>query len=71
MKRIPNKTTHMKAIETKLGGGIEETLRRLFVDENKSLYEIAQILGVSYVTVVKWLALAGVYSRRLHIKDAP
>ncbi len=57
----------MKLIETKRGEDIEETLRRLFVDEHMSYMDIAKQLNISYVTVIKWLRLAGVYSRKLNV----
>lgn len=68
MKRILNKTTAMKQIETKRGEDIEEVLRTLFVDEHLSQIEIAKQLNLSYVTVIKWLKLAGVYSRKLNVQ---
>jgi transposase-like protein len=67
MKIIPVKTTSMKQIETNTGEDIEETLRRLFVDENLSQMDIANQLHVSYVTVVKWLRQAGIRSRKLNV----
>lgn len=69
MKEINKKTKKMREIETKTKERIEETLRRMFVDENKSYEEIAKELSVSYVTVVKWLQLAGIHSRKLNIRD--
>lgn len=67
MKTILNKTNTMKQIETRLGGGIEEVLRALYVDEDLSVMAIAEKLGISYVTTHKWLDLAGVRSRRLKV----
>lgn len=67
MKNIPHKTPSMKIIETKQGEDIEEILRRLFVDENLTHTQIAQQLNLSYVTVIKWLRLAGVRSRKLNV----
>ena len=69
MKEINRKTKKMREIETKTKERIEETLRRMFVDENKSYEEIAKELSVSYVTVVRWLQLAGIHSRKLSIRD--
>lgn len=57
----------MKIIEAKRGENIEEILRRLFVDENKTQKQIADELNISYVTVIKWLHLAGVRSRKLDV----
>ncbi len=69
VKEIHRKTKKMLEIETKTKERIEETLRRLFVDENKSHEEIAKELSISYVTVLKWLNLAGIHSRKLNIRD--
>lgn len=69
VKEIHRKTKKMLEIETKTKERVEETLRRLFVDENKSHKEIAKELSISYVTVVKWLNLAGIHSRKLNIRD--
>ena len=69
VKEIHRKTKKMLEVETKTKERIEETLRRLFVDENKSHEEITKELSISYVTVVKWLSLAGIHSRKLNIKD--
>lgn len=57
----------MKLIELNRREMIEETLRRLFVDENMTQKQIALELGISYVSVIKWLDLAGIYSRRLTV----
>lgn len=57
----------MTRIETKLGGEIEEILRNLFVDERLSQKEIAQKLEISYLTTIRWLKRAGVYSRRINL----
>lgn len=70
--RTPQKKSYrMKRVETTINQPIEEALRIKFVDEHKSIHEIASELGVAYRIVVKWLKLCGVYSRRLRIeKDA-
>lgn len=69
MKRIPNKNKRMNQIEAMTGEGIEETLRRLYVDEEKSAHQICDELQLSYATTLKWLRLSGVYSRRLDIEE--
>ncbi len=65
MKEIKHKTPRMKQIENKFNLSVEELLRRKFVDENKSSSQIAEELGIGYVTVYEWRMLAGIYSRRL------
>ena len=68
MKLIHNKSQRMLEVEQQLGEGIEEYMRRRFVDEEMSLYALAQDMGISYRILLKWLNLAGIYSRNLNIK---
>lgn len=63
------KTRYMLAAEQRINEELEEALRRKFVDENKPIKQIADELGASYEAVVKWLKMAGVYSRRLRIQS--
>lgn len=67
MKSIPNKSKYIRVIEERYQTSIEELLRRMFVDENKTIDEMLDELGVSYVTLLKWLDKAGIYSRKLSI----
>jgi transposase len=67
MKSILDKNSRMKTIENKEGVRIEEVLRHKFIDENKTIEQIADELKISYVTVHKWLSLAGIYSRKLRL----
>lgn len=67
MKKINKKNAKMKAIENREGVSIEELLRIKFVDENKSIQNIANELQISYVTTIRWLKLAGIYSRMLKV----
>lgn len=67
MKTIEKKTHTIKQIELKLGGGIEEILRSMYVDQNLPVKVIAKTLGVSYATAHKWIKLAGIRSRRLRV----
>lgn len=67
MKQITHKSKRMLQIEQSKGEDIEETLRRMFVDENMPTETIADELSISYVTAFKWLNLAGVHSRKLDI----
>lgn len=59
----------MKLIESNQGSEIEEVLRRLFVDENKTQYQIAEELSISYLTVIRWLKKAGIRHRRIDLGD--
>lgn len=68
MRLIERKTKQMLSIEQEKRGDIEEILRVLYVDENKSIYEIMKTLNISYATCIKWLKLAGIYSRKLDIE---
>ena len=69
MKIIQNKTPKMLDIEKEHNKNIEEVLRVKFVDENKSLTKICKEVGISYVTLIDWLELSGVYSRNLGIEE--
>lgn len=68
MKQIKKKNKRMREIETKLGEDIEEVLRRMFVDENKSRKQIADELHISSLTVLRWCDLAGIRSRKLNVE---
>jgi DNA invertase Pin-like site-specific DNA recombinase len=59
----------MKRIETNQGCEIEEILRRLFVDENKTHKQIAQELSISHLTLIRWLKKAGIRHRRIDLGD--
>lgn len=65
MKTIKYKTELMLEIERNHTEPLEEMLRRKFVDEHMNLYDLAQDVGISYRTLLKWLKLCGIYSRRL------
>ena len=67
MKRIANKTDTMKQIENKLGGDIEEILRKMYVDDHMCVHDMCKSLGISYVTTLNWMRLAGVRSRKLRV----
>lgn len=69
MKPFTKKNALINQLESKHGEEIEEILRRLFVDENKTQQEIAKELHISYLTVIRWLARAGIRSRRLKLGD--
>jgi len=67
MKKIPHKTTRMQEVETLFNLPLEELLRKMYVDENKTPQVICQELNIAYATLLKWLHLAGIYSRRLKL----
>ena len=67
LKKIHNKSKRILRVEQTKGVEIEEELRRLFVDENKSTEEIANYLSISYVSAFRWLQRAGIYSRKLKL----
>ena len=60
---------HIIRLEQTLGEPLEHALRRMYVDEHQPTHTIAQALGVSYLTVVRWLGKAGIYSRKLPLGD--
>lgn len=57
----------MKQIEAKLGGEIEEILRVMYVDECLPVQSMSESLGISYVTTLNWLKLAGIRSRKIRV----
>jgi DNA-binding transcriptional regulator YiaG len=69
MKKFTRKNALINQIETTHGEEIEELLRRLFVDEHLSQHAIANILNISYLTVIRWLKRAGVRHRRINLGD--
>ena len=68
MKEISNKTVSMKYIEAINGVSIEELLHKLYIEEGKSIREIADKLNVHYHTVNNWLKQAGIVVRLPHEK---
>ena len=67
MRSIEKKTKNMLEIESEMGESIEEILRHMFVDLHLPHRVIAKELGVGYETVIKWLRMSGIYSRKLNI----
>lgn len=59
------KTPHMLLIEMERGEPIEQLLRRLYIDEDKTVIEIAQELGIAFTTVARWLRQFGIPRRQL------
>ena len=66
MKKIQCKSDKMLFVENKTNENIEELLRKMYVDQNMDIYAMCQELGISYVTTLRWLEKAGIYSRRLN-----
>ncbi|MDD2493883.1 MAG: DUF1492 domain-containing protein [Tissierellia bacterium] len=65
MKVIHNKSKAMLLIENNKKQNIEELLRIMYVDQNMNIHDICRELNISYVTALKWLGQAGIYSRML------
>lgn len=67
MKIIKNKTNTMKRIERIYGDGdiLEELLRKLYVEQELTIEEIANKLCLSTGTVYKWLKLADITTRKM------
>lgn len=68
MKEIKNKNIYMRYIEMEKGAPIEELLHTLYIEEQRSIREIGEILGIHYHTVNKWLKLAKINVRLPHQK---
>lgn len=68
MKKITDKTKTMLYVELIHGVELEALLHKLYIEENKSIREIAALLSVHYNTVNKWLQLTGIQMRLPHQK---
>lgn len=68
MKTIKNKTPLMQLLELKNNETIEEQLRKLYVDDKKSIQEVAKELSIQSKTANKWLIQAGI-DRRLNYEQ--
>ena len=55
----------MKLVEARSGEPIEVLLRRLYVDEDKTLEQISKELGVPLTTVGRWVRKFGIPRRKL------
>jgi len=69
MKQIANKTDAMRLIESLAHQEIEEVMRHMWVEEELSLKDVCEQLNISSYTLTRWKQMAGIYSRRLKIKD--
>lgn len=56
----------MLEVEKTFGESVDEVLRRMYVDENKSVKEISKEIGVGYVTTTKWLHKSNITARRIY-----
>ena len=68
MRKITDKTKTMLYIELVNGVELEALLNKLYIEEKKSIREIAALLSVHYNTVNKWLQLTGIQMRLPHEK---
>lgn len=65
MRIIEDKTKTMKRIEKIHDIEITELLRKMYVDEEKSLEEIGNFLDLSPATIHKWLKVADIRTRKM------
>lgn len=68
MKYLEKKTLLMKWIEEKEGVSLEELLRKLYIDDEKSIREVANEIGVHFNTVSSWLKKMEIETRLPHQK---
>lgn len=68
MRKITDKTKTMLYIELVHGVELEALLHKLYIEEKKSIREIAALLSVHYNTINKWLQLTGIQMRLPHDK---
>jgi len=57
----------MLKCESRFNMPIEEILRMMYVDQNLPHDHIAKELNISFPTVISWLNMAGIYSRKLNL----
>lgn len=57
------KTLQMQRVEAEYGEPIEDLLRRLYIDEGRTLRDIAVYLGLSFSTVSDYLQRCGIPTR--------
>lgn len=65
MKKIKDKTNAMLRLEREYNTSIEELLRKLYIDEEKTIEEISEELLLAPGTTFKWLKLAGIRTRKM------
>lgn len=63
--RTIRKTPYMKLVEARSGEPIEHLLRRLYVDEDKTLEQVSAELDVPLTTVARWIRQFGIPRRKL------
>lgn len=61
--RTPKKTRLMLEIERRHGEPIESLLRRLYIDEGKTLAEVGEVLGLTESGVFRWMERFGIPRR--------
>jgi hypothetical protein len=59
------KTNTMRLVERVFDKDIEELLKQWYLDEKKSIAQIAEISGVSNCTIQQWLVLFEIPRRKL------
>lgn len=71
MKVLDKKSDLMKEIEDKYCGkygvpNLEHLLRYLFIEEEMNRYQIADVLGISSITVQRWINKIDLTGIRIH-----
>ena len=59
------RTRYMKLVEMAHNEDIEEILKRLYLDEQNNIREVAEKLGVGPATVLKWIRLFDIQTRQM------
>lgn len=68
MRKIENKSNAMKYVELSFNDELEVILQWLYVEENLGVREVADLIGVHFNTVHKWLKMANIEMRLPHEK---
>jgi predicted transcriptional regulator len=60
MSKTPNPTHAQQLVTLRAGKPVEEVLRDLYVEQGLSQEDIAQLLGITRMTVAMWLREFGI-----------
>lgn len=61
------KTEYMKKKEKELNEPIEEVIRRMYIDENKTILQIGKEIGLNKLSIAKWMKIFGLRGRRINL----
>lgn len=69
-ENIEFKSPGQQVVEARFGRPIRDLLRQMYVDDHRTQEDIARTLGVSRLTVARWMRTLGIRSRYLGSRKA-